>query len=779
MHSPRLVSIATALAAGLNGAASRTLFAQAPAAAPSAAATYMERYREIANLAPDVDHVAEVHHLVLQRDAGRLILESGKLALLTPVGGRTVGAVFEGRGRFVLTPPLPTERIEMKRFAGDSTLDDSLHEAILLFTDSTLDQLRALNFGPGAVPGGAGGHVEDLVGSLKGEHQGSFDASVIGPLLNGESNGLFLARVARDNGADVLFEVDPSSSQAVTLYQPVSRRRWGTNWAVVTEFAGAGQPASVWAAWEFRDRLHVPAYKLDVRLTEGATGNLDLAGAATLTVVAQEPVGPWLVFKLDGKLDVDSARRGDGAAAPAFKADQTSDLWVSGGRRLGAGDTLTLTVYYHGDMFYHLVNLFFIDPGTWWFPANAEGPQLATFDITYHAPMQYPLVSVGELADTSAEGQHVRVTHWIQRQPVQDATFNLGTFELYHQHNVGAASLDVLTSEAAHLAIRQLTKGQAPEQSHKSEAVATDISNSLAFFTTMFGEPTYDHYYVTEIPYAEGVSFPGMIDLSLETFQTTALDGADESFRAHEVAHQWWGNGVLGGSDRDRWLSEGLAEFSALWYLQAERRSSQPYFRFLDHYRADIEADQNDVGAIWLGHRNSTPDWPNGYPIMTYEKGAWVFNMLRVLMLDLRTMSDDRFKATMQDYYQSFLGRTATTGDLQEVVERHMGMPMDWFFDEWVKGTGLPTYHVAWKNEPADGGRFRIRLRVRQEHVPATFRMPVLVSADLGQDRIAHFRVDVRDSAGEYVSPPLPAEAKNVTFNDLHAVLAEVKTESW
>ena len=164
---------------------------------------------------------------------------------------------------------------------------------------------------------------------------------------------------------------------------------------------------------------------------------------------------------------------------------------------------------------------------------------------------------------------------------------------------------------------------------------------------------------------------------------------------------------------------------------------------------------------------------------MVYEKGAWVFNMLRVLMLDLRTMSDDRFKATMQDYYQTFLGQPATTADFQRIVEQHLGMPMDWFFDEWVKGTGVPTYHVAWKNEPADGGRFRIRLRVAQEHVPDSFRMPVLVAADLGQNRVAHFRVDVRGAQGEYVSPLLPAEATSVTFNDLHAVLAEVKTERW
>jgi len=35
---------------------------------------------------------------------------------------------------------------------------------------------------------------------------------------------------------------------------------------------------------------------------------------------------------------------------------------------------------------------------------------------------------------------------------------------------------------------------------------------------------------VTEIPFNEGVSFPGLIDLSFSTFQSTALDGFDEYF---------------------------------------------------------------------------------------------------------------------------------------------------------------------------------------------------------------------------------------------------------
>jgi hypothetical protein len=783
MRAPASAARCLALVAALSAAPSARLIAQAPPAPPPSpvAASYMERYREVTNLAPLPTQVADVHHLVLRRDAGQLILETGKLYLLSPVGGRTVGAVFEGSGRFVLTPPIAVEQAELKRFAGDTTLDDSLHEVILIFADSTGDQLHGLTFGPGDVPGEVGNHVGSLINTFKGDKEGSFDGAVMGPLLNGETSGFFLARVARNHGDAVLFELDPAMSEAVQLFKPVPRARWGTSWAVVTRFAAARRPASASAEWYYRNRLRIPRYKLDVQVTEEFNGNLSLAAAATLTLVGQEPVGPWLHFDLHYRLTADSARWGNGEAAPLFKADQDGTLWVRVGRRLAPNDTLMLMVYYHGDIFYRALAGFRIEPGAAWFPHNEQGPMVATFDLTYHSPSQYPLVSIGERVDSAADGPRVMASHWVQRLPTETATFNLGQFNFYHAEYEGAPPLDVLMSEEAHAAVQRRNRGRdlSPDQSNKSQAVAVDISNSLKLFTAFFGRPPYDHFYVTEIPYGEGVSFPGMIDLSSETFKGITLDGFDEWFRAHEASHQWWGNGVHGGSYRDQWLSEGLASFSALWYLQIERKSSEQYFKFLDRYQAEIRDDQADAGSIWIGYRSAAPDLRRGADVMVYEKGAWVFNMLRVLMLDLRTMHDDRFTATMRDYYQTYMGGPATTADFQRVVEQHMGMPMDWFFDEWVRGTAIPTYHVAWKNEPADGGRFRIRLRVTQEHVPATFRMPVLIAADLGQNRIAHFRVDVQGAQGEYLSPPLPAEAQKVTFNDLHAVLAEVKTEGW
>ena len=104
---------------------------------------------------------------------------------------------------------------------------------------------------------------------------------------------------------------------------------------------------------------------------------------------------------------------------------------------------------------------------------------------------------------------------------------------------------------------------------------------------------------------------------------------------------------------------------------------------------------------------------------------------------------------------------------------------MDWFFDAWVKGTAIPTYRVAWRAEPADEGGFRVRLRVVQEGVAPEFRQFVLVSADLGDERFAHFRLAVHGGQTEYLSPRLPSRPKGLTFNELHSVLAAVKNERW
>jgi hypothetical protein len=69
---------------------------------------------------------------------------------------------------------------------------------------------------------------------------------------------------------------------------------------------------------------------------------------------------------------------------------------------------------------------------------------------------------------------------------------------------------------------------------------------------------------------------------------------------------------------------------------------------------------------------------------------------------------------------------------------------------------------------------------VEQHNVPEDFQMYVPVTVDLGDDRVARFRVKVRGPTSEIELPVvLPAKPKAIRFNDLDGVLAEVKMVGW
>ena len=150
--------------------------------------------------------------------------------------------------------------------------------------------------------------------------------------------------------------------------------------------------------------------------------------------------------------------------------------------------------------------------------------------------------------------------------------------------------------------------------------------------------------------------------------------------------------------------------------------------------------------------------------------------MLRNLLLNVRTMNEDRFQTMMSTFYETYRGKRASTVDFQRMVEKAVGQPMDWFFDEWVYGTAVPTYTFSYNVVPDSAG-FVARLRVRQSDVPETFKMyvPVLITLPEGDGIV---RILVTGPTTD-ATIRLPAMPKSLHLNPLESVLADVKTESW
>jgi hypothetical protein len=732
-------------------------------------------FDQLTHLAPAAGPSLTVRGVTLTRGGVQILLDSGSVHPLTPVNGRTVGALFAGRGRVVAMPPTSYERDHLKlAMDGDSMVNATFGEAVFAFADSTWTEFAARGT-PG--PGGSAdrslvGDVVDILGGL--DHTGY--AGLLGPVLDGEQDGYFFGYFKADQGRPVAIEYDPDDQESVTLLRRTAGTLVGKYVDELATYAPDGLTAG---AKETTRTAAVAGYTMDLRLPESG-GSLAYSARTDLTVVPDGPEGPWVRFWLDPRLIGDSASVG-GRTIPAWKVKDHSTMWLRLDRRLAAGDTARVRVWYHGDFIDRFGDWFLVDPATAWYPIPTDGRNLATFDITFHTPEQYPILSVGTRVDSAAEADHLVRTRWVMPTPMRNAAFNLGVFKESLLTADGVPPVTYIYSD------RSINYGigadrivVTPDRKER-ERVGSDVQQALKFFTTEFGGPPVDKFYVAPIPYGEGIAFPGMIDLSISTFFSAngQPKGFDQFFRAHEVGHQWWGIAVDFASYRDQWLSEGLASFSGLWFMQTGLHDNKAYFDFLDRYRDDIKG-ASPSGAVAMGERAGTADHPSASTIMTYEKGAWLAHMLRILMLDFRTMNEDRFVAAMHEYYQTWHGSRASTADFQRVMERHVGIPLDWFFRQYYEGTALPSYRTAWKAETGPDGRVVVHLRVEQSGVPDDWENYIPVSIDLGGDRVARLRIHVKGPTTTLDVPGMPAAPKAVTFNDLDGVLAaDFRSVGW
>ncbi len=771
------------------------LSAQGSTWAGTPADSYADRFQELWKVRPATDQAAKVNHLVLKRDAGELVFETGTLYLLQPIGGQVMGALFRGTGTFNFSAPIAIEQERLKLFRKSTTVAEPFEDVVLLFADSTLAELRRqLTFGAGEAPFDLRDRTDDALEFLGNEDRQSLDPDVMRAVLNGEQTGFFYAHMVRGSFDPWMFFLDPQEVEGVRFLTRGKRTGFTHYAEPVAQFPRMNDTVRTGGRTERRSEARVERYTMRVSLSESG-GGVDFRVAATLALTSDTAVGPWVAFSLFGKMTLDSARYEDGRPAVAFKGKDSRNLWLRLEHPLKSGDVLPVTIYYHGDVLRRAachddmldqdicpgylgdqtLDLFYIKTSIGWYPVGLDARQKAIFDLTFDSPAGLSLASVGVRSDSAGVPDHMIRTRWVTPQPIRNASFNLGVFEPYPVQEEGVPPVTVLWSETTH---RALSRAYLSGKNMQAQ-VGGDIGSAMRFYEHVYGEAPVQHFYATEIPDLHGEAWPGIIGLSYATFLQGDDQGENEVFRAHEVAHQWWGIAVDYATYRDRWISEGFADFSGLWYMQTRRKSNDKYFGMLDRWKADILLRRDDALPIWLGHRVATAWKDDDYDAIIYKKGAWVLHMLRILLLDMKTMSEDRFTGVMQNFYTTFRGRTASTADFQRTVERATGQDMTWFFRQWIYGGAIPTYRVAKKIEQTPDGKFQVTLRVDQERVPPEFLNYVPVTLDLGNDQVARVRVKVTGARSEIALPVMPAKPKAVRFNDMDGVLAEVKEVAW
>lgn len=716
-----------------------------------------------------------VKNLDLKRDAGTFHLNSGTVCFVPPVNGMVTGAVFWGDGSLSLYPPLESERQSLKLLTRENEFAEKFDRLVLRFTDETYEEIKKA--GEPATAGCDAGPLMDSQNATRHKIKWNLEARVLAEVMSPKPRGFFLAFIHGKRYEDKeIFELEPNDGRDQVQFWTYNESKWG-HWASFNLIdshpkGGFGIP------------MRIEHQQLDATFEKSGS----LSGKATTTFVALRDGLRVVGLDLFPSLRVQSvAAEGQPLAFIQEDKNEDSEFAVILPKPLALGEKFTLTTVYAGKQ--AIVNTgggnYFPVAREDWYPNNPEARlgQYASYDMTFRIPKGMKMAATGVLVSESNEGgQNVSV--WKSESPQTVAGFSFGKFkeeqtklsdpQYFIQSFANEESPDWVSS------LQHDTEGHSqlgqPGLAHHESGVAlgsmsTVLLNKKALaegqlavqlYNDYFGPSLFKHLQLTQQTACNfGQSWPELVWIPIcYYFDATVrhqlgLDWGDRGYwkvvTPHEVAHQWWGHTVGFNSGRDQWMSEGFADMSASLYLSMVEKDPRKFITFWnDERELLLERDAQgfraiDVGPLTMGYRASNSRTGSGITRrLIYPKGAYVLHMIRMMMRDSRN-GDQNFKAMMHDFVNTYRGKAATTEEFKAMVEKHMtpdmdaegNKKMDWFFNEYVYGTQLPTYKLDYANFEADAnGGMTMNLKITQANVDDKFRMLVPVYLELEEGKV-------------------------------------------
>ena len=740
---------------------------------------YEAAYDELIGMQIDTSKMAYVTSFLFQHENASFAFEEGKLYLCKPVMGETCAAIFVGKGTFAFSPPTIIEREQLERYYEKKAVSQSFTSVFMLFSDSTYSTLaQSQTFHSADDISAPKKKIKKFLECLSEKNPKPFKTDILRTLLNHDHSGLFFADI---EDAGMAFLIDPYSAEEDQFLKMTPNNTGGQEWELINQYPRLlpGVPGIA------KEMLTISGYKLDCSFAN--THDLDFTAKAEIAFTLNMDNPRWLQFSLYPKLGVDSITWSDGSNAIFWNGENDRNIWIRCDSPLHKNDSAMLQIFYSGKIMKRMDELAWIgvESPNEWYPRYGD-KMSAIFDLTFHYPSRYILAAIGDRVSFDSSS-HAITSRWVTSTPVHYASFNIGKFTELNLNNDSLPEIKILYSKeaqnAVHIALGQANILTAGDMENR---IGEEVQQSIKLYRSLFGECPVKTLYVTQVPYPHGISFPGLIHLSWMTFQMSNSEGWNEVFRAHEVAHQWLGNSIGIDSYHDAWLSEGIAQYCGLLFMQLALKDNAKYFDMLTSWKNDILSDRKyllgsgqEAGPIWLGNRTESASTAGDYDLLIYKKGGWVLHMLRNILIDLKTMNEDKFNGILKDFYTTYKGKSATTQDFQQIVEKHIGAPMDWFFNEWIYDTRTPKYKFAYKTEATPDGKYKVSCKVQTEGVGKDFQMFVPLYIDFGNKKFVRLRVAVIGLQSHFDLPLLPLEPKEIKFNDLQSVLCEFETVKW
>jgi aminopeptidase N len=254
-----------------------------------------------------------------------------------------------------------------------------------------------------------------------------------------------------------------------------------------------------------------------------------------------------------------------------------------------------------------------------------------------------------------------------------------------------------------------------------SDHYLTASADYINMFAAQIGDYPFDSFHIVSAPLPVGLGFPNMTYIGRVIVPLPFMRGRS---LAHEVLHNWWGNGVAVDYDHGNW-AEGLTTYFADYGLaqqQGPEAAREMRLGWLRDYAALPASDDGAVSAF-------TAKTHQASQIIGYNKLTHIFHMLR------HEIGDSAFEQGVRSFWQGHKFNIAAWSDLQQSFEKTAGRDLDWFFAQWRDQVGAPEIELADVQATFRDGLHTLSLTLRQNGSPYRLKVPVIIETAMGEVR--------------------------------------------
>ncbi|SEP26342.1 Peptidase family M1 [Mucilaginibacter sp. OK283] len=307
-----------------------------------------------------------------------------------------------------------------------------------------------------------------------------------------------------------------------------------------------------------------------------------------------------------------------------------------------------------------------------WLPCVDDPADKATVDFEVTAPDHYQVVANGLQLEEKALDNHLKLTHWQENVVLPTKVMVIGVAEFAIDHPGDVSGIPVYS----------YVFPENKEAGFKNYAIAKDI---LPFFIKKVGPYSYEKLANVQ----SKTIFGGMENASaIFYFEESVTSKGIEELMAHEIAHQWFGDGASEKNFAHLWLSEGFATYMTNLYLENKYGADTLKKRLIEDRQTVIDFEKKRLSPVVdTAVKNKYMQLLNAN---SYQKGGWVLHMLR------RKLGDVIFWKGVSNYYTMYNGRNANTADLCAVMEKASSQNLKLFFKQWLRTAGHPDLKITW-----------------------------------------------------------------------------------